>query len=474
MQLLGVPWGFERESSHPRMPATTPPEFNSRVQETFERIKDEVPIIRRHLEESTNYVWPTRQSASELKSLQVHTDKYFRPSTQAMAPDDDLKQAILYHAESNYGRARWKLPKNWWSHEAFLEAVRNLDMTSSPGIPYMKEAPTNGKWLKWDGILCDSLQLERLWYDVQKVKEPKFDLLLRVFIKQEPHKKRKAMEDRWRLIMAAPLSVQVAWQMCFRYMNDLEIEEAYHLPSQQGIVLVSGGWRQYQQQWKEQGQTCGMDKSAWDWTAPRWALALDLEFRKRMCNQGMNIAWEQISALLYHQMFDNPILVLSDGTAYRQVVPGVMKSGCVNTISTNSHCQVFIHIAVALTFKIPLKPLPRCVGDDTLCTQEQSPGGIISHYDTFGVILKSISDTLEFVGREFTDDGPIPMYIGKHVVKAQHVKEKDLPMYLDSMAREYCHSPEYFEVWKRLAECLDYPLPLSREAYLYWYDFPED
>lgn len=471
--MLGEPWGFKRYGTLPRMSETTPPSFNERVSEAFLKIQEEVPYISKYIAEQHSYVWPSRHAgAKDIDSLCVHTNTYFKESKQAMTPDREMERAILYYVEKRYEKARWDLPKCWWSYESFVLAVRELDMTSSPGIPYIRESPTNGEWLRWNGLFCDDLQLQRLWYDVQKVIQPDYELFLRVFIKQEPHKIKKAQDKRWRLIMAAPLNVQVAWQMCFRYMNDVEIDNSYHLPSQQGLVLVNGGWKTYHSQWKSMNQTCGMDKSAWDWTAPRWTLALDLELRKRLCRTGMNEAWIQVAETLYHQMFDDAILVMSDGSAYQQVEPGIMKSGCVNTISTNSHCQVFIHCAIALMYDVPLDPMPRCVGDDTLCTPDQSPPGIFQYYSSLGVILKSISDTTEFVGREFRDDGPYPMYIGKHVVKAMHVKDENLSMYLDSMAREYCHSDEYYEVWRLLAETLNCPLPLSREAYLYWYDHP--
>lgn len=405
-------------------------------------------------------------------SLEVHTRNYFKLTETACVPDDETQSWILYTMEKEYENAKWRLPRNWWSYDAFVEAVRWLEMTSSPGLPYMREAPSNGAWLKWDGVKCDEFQLRRLWFETQQVFDERFELRLRVFIKQEPHRKAKADIHRWRLIMAAPLNVQVAWQMCFRYMNDIEIQNSYFLPSQQGINMVGGMWKAYYNQWCENRQTCGMDKSAWDWTAPRWALFMDLEFRRRM-GRGIDDNWIHKSYELYRQMFEHPILVLSDGSEYQQEVPGIMKSGCVNTISTNSHCQVFVHLAVARKFGIPVEPLPRCVGDDTLCTYEQAVPGIIDHYKSFGVILKSISDTLEFVGREFTERGPRPLYIGKHVVKCHYVKDENMVEYLDSMAREYCHSPEYYNIWEKLANALGLELPLSREAYLHWYDFEE-
>lgn len=374
---------------------------------------------------------------------------------------------MLYECEHAYRKCVWTLDPDFLSRDCFDKAVLRLDMQSSPGYPYQREATTNGQWLKWNGVCCDTMQLERLWFDVRSVLDDSWDHVLRVFVKQEPHKKRKALENRWRLIMASALPVQVAWQMVFGKLNDLEIAQSYFIPSQQGIVLVGGGWKKYRDSWVEQNLTCGLDKSAWDWTAPVWALWLDLELRARL-GRGRGLdKWRETASLLYRRMFDDVKLILSDGSMFRQTVPGIMKSGCVNTISTNSHCQVFVHIVVALDQNLPIYPLPACVGDDTLQSDVHTQD--LDAYRRYGVVVKTATDTIEFVGHEFRDSGPCPMYIQKHLKKLQYVEEENLAAYLDSMARMYCHTEWYF-FWERMSEILGYGLPLSHQSYLYWYD----
>nr|WKV33698.1 MAG: RNA-dependent RNA polymerase [Riboviria sp.] len=314
-------------------------------------------------------------------------------------------------------------------------------MTSSPGLPYCREATTNRDWLEWNGVSCSNFKLDRLWHDVQSVLAGRWEHLIRVFVKQEPHKKAKVVEKRWRLIMASSLSVQLVWHMLFSYQNDLEIKNAYHIPSQQGVVLVNGGWKRYRQQWLAKGLTCGLDKSAWDWTCASWLLDADLEFRFRSGSGRRMIEWRQLAREMYDRMFVDPVLVLSNGTMWRQVVPGVMKSGCVNTISTNSHCQVFVHFLTC--FEQGISPFPVCVacGDDTLQAAEHCAD--ISVYHKFGVKVKSASDDMEFVGHEITSHGPHPLYMAKHVKKLRYVSEEILPQYFDAMARMYVHT-RYF------------------------------
>lgn len=373
--------------------------------------------------------------------------------------------------ENAYRDARWKLPDDYLTYQAFEDAIRHLDMTSSPGIPYMKEATTNGQWLGWNGIEANPIQLRRLWYDTQCVLDGTWgDNLIRVFVKQEPTKITKVLENRWRLIMASALPVQMAWQMLFRYHNDREIAQSYFIPSQQGIKLIGGGWKRYRAQWKCLGLENGLDKSAWDWTMPYWCIKLDLEFRRRMGTGSQLGQWFEKATMLYDRMFKDPILVTSSGHMFRQVVPGIMKSGCYNTISTNSHGQCMIHCAVCYDDGISVHPMCKACGDDTL--QHSKHCSNINAYRKYGIIVKSASESMEFVGHEFTSGGPHPLYMAKHLKKIQYVPEKDMAQYLDAMARMYVHT-RYFDLWKGVACASGYDLPLSKEAYKFWYDYAD-
>lgn len=362
----------------------------------------------------------------------------------------------------------WKLPDDFDTRANFDRCLRRLDMTSSPGYPYQREAPTNGQWLKWNGVETDYIQTERLWHDTQLVIAGKWESIIKVFIKQEPHKRSKFESKRWRLIMAGSLPVQMAWHMCFSVLNDLEISEAHFIPSKQGIKFVSGDWKRFLNQCENLGLSCGLDKSSWDWTAPYWTLRLDLEFRLRLARGKRLDDWYVLASSLYDGMFKDPTLMLSDGRLFKQVVPGVMKSGCVNTISTNSHCQMFIHLAMCIENDLPLHPIPFACGDDTL--QHPVHTEDISLYSKYGVVIKEVSETREFMGHTITDRGPIPNYMMKHISSFEHTDDDNLYQFLDSMARMYVHT-DYYEFWEALVRAMGEELPLSRAAYLYWYDF---
>lgn len=373
--------------------------------------------------------------------------------------------------EEEYRPVVWKLPDDYLSYDHFVRVVRKLDMTSSPGYPYYYEAPTVGEWLQWDGFTVSQYALDRLWFEVNAYleQEEQDSIFLTCFIKQEPHKLSKRLEKRYRLIMASPLHVQIVWTMLFGYQNDLEIEKTYEIPSQQGLVFPNGGWKSYYRQWTSKGFNTGLDKVAWDWNAPIWLINMDLDFRYRM-GRGVEMdGWLRIAKRLYHHMFNNPIIIMPNGNAYKQVIPGIMKSGCVNTISTNSHMQGFVHVEACRLQGVSYLPMPACCGDDTLQKLEQATD--ISCYARLGAIVKSASEGMEFVGHEILSTGPVPIYFSKHLAKFERVSDDNVHDYVDSMCRMYCKSP-LFDFWNAAASYLGVSV-YSRQYYNYWYDNEE-
>jgi hypothetical protein len=372
--------------------------------------------------------------------------------------------------ERAYRSTVWDLPDDYLSYARFRQAIRELEMSSSPGYPYVRGYPTIREWLGFDGINMDESQVALLWMDVCDIIESRgvSENLMRVFIKQEPHKLAKAENNRWRLIVASPLNVQVVWQMLFRYQNDLEIEKCYDIPSQQGVILCGGGWKTFKLSWEARGFNVGLDKTAWDWTAPGWAFDVDLEFRRRMGRGRKITEWHALAKELYLEMFERAKLLLSDGTIYEQKYPGIMKSGCVNTISTNSHMQVMIHYLACWEQGVDAEPVCVACGDDTLQCMFQSED--VEAYRKFGALVKSASEGLEFVGHEFLDSGPRPLYFEKHLYKLMTVKDELLDSYMDSMLRLYCHSPLY-SFWEKMCLRLRVYDVKSREFYQFWYDY---
>lgn len=319
-------------------------------------------------------------------------------------------------------------------------------------------------------MYADPIQVERLWYDVQQVLDGTFDTFYRVFIKMEPHKIKKCQDKRWRLIIAAPLSVQIAWHMLFDYGNDVEIANSFELPSQQGLKVIGGDWKRYLAMWKAKSLVSSLDKSAWDWTAPYWAILTDLRLRFRLARGNQKQQWFEVAQRLYDDMFKHPKVVTTEGYVLRQVHPGIMKSGCVNTISTNSHCQVFLHLAVMLRLGENYYPLPACLGDDTLNAPWHVENHHLEAYRELGVQVKTVNDVIEFAGHTFKSTGPLPTYKNKHLMRFLYQEDSVLEEYTNGMMRMYVHDDDMYAFWERMNHALGFTPQNSKEYIRYWYD----
>lgn len=386
--------------------------------------------------------------------------------TQAITPDLNAREKVLEIMEDWYAPTRWILPDDWFSRASFEKVLRRLDNTSSPGYPYCKEKQTIGEWLGFDGFKYDKIQTEILWMDVNRVFRGEDELVQRVFIKQEPHKAAKACEGRWRLIMAFPLHFQVFWHMLFDYQNDKEIAHSTSIPSQQGIWLHGGAWKNHIARWKQAGYNVGLDKSAWDWTYPKWLLDWDLQFRFRMGHGWRMDEWFHHASRQYELAFGvGATFITTEGYVLKQTVPGIMKSGSVITISSNSHAQAMLHVLVCLDEGVDPEPFPACCGDDTLQRLDQAS---VQGYLKYGVVVKSASEGLEFMGHEFLDTGPAPLYIEKHFNRFCHIDKKYVHEYLESMARLYVKTP-YYDFWEAISINMGLLLP-SKSLMLRWYD----
>lgn len=390
-----------------------------------------------------------------------------RDSAQVVEPPYAVQERVLDVMEEAYHRCRVAIEDDFDSYEKYLCALDRLDRNSSPGYPYSRQFTTNGQWLGWNGVTYDQQRVLALWHDVRSMIEThKVESIMKVFIKQEPHTELKIQQGRYRLIMASSLQVQVLWHMLFDDFNDALVGNAYYIPSQHGIILPRGQWKTFYNQWKHNRYDIGLDSTAYDWTIAIFFLRMVVRFRIRMAVGKRKEEWSKLVNVVYQAAFEEAILLLSDGSMLKQIYPGVQKSGLVNTIADNGLIIVMRHILVCWDLKINIYPLPKSCGDDELKRSEQAED--LDAYRKYGSVIKSASFGLEFVGHEFTARGPQPLYLGKHLVKAEHVADVYLAEYFDSMCRMYVNSP-MFEFWRQFAYNAGVYV-FSYEYYFSWYN----
>lgn len=368
--------------------------------------------------------------------------------------------------------ASYFLPGDYLSRERFEEVIRSLNFRASPGYPYSTESPSIGEWLGFDGCSFDRYQVERLWYDVNLIIKNETEMILKSFVKMEPHKRAKIEAGRWRVIMGFPLNYQVLWKMVFDYGNKAMLEASYDVPTQFGIRLMGGDWKLYQRQWTHLGLNAGTDISAFDWCVTLRKMRRVYELRRRLAKGPHVEEWFQLASRLLDELFVNVKVLYPNGEIWRIVWPAVQKSGSPNTIADNSILRLYEAVVVALSTGQAVYPLPRTVGDDALEKLDLGSDQVNflkGAYATRGWVLKQVVPGMDFVGHTFSLHGPVPNYVGKHLWRFVHMPDSILPEFLEGMARLYCHSP-HFWVWELLANKRGVKL-MSQDYYKAWYDF---
>lgn len=367
--------------------------------------------------------------------------------------------------EDKLSRCVRDLPFDWDQRANFDRQLRKLDRTSSPGWPLSKEAGTIGKWL-WpnDTFDPDPVRAEMLWYLVGQVFEGKYEHIFKVFVKPEPHKLEKAVEGRWRLILASSLPVQLAWHMTVGHLEKAFIEEQPYIPQAYAEVFFGGGWRRFAESCKDRRMTWATDKSAWDWNSPGWCYEACKQLRDRL-TRGQTDKWRFVLEWLYRDAYVDSKVLLGTGHIYQQTRPGLMKSGLVVTISDNSLCQDLIDAAAQISVgRLPTRK--RVTGDDVVQQKPPRSNEYLQRLQSFGCVVKSAEERLEFMGFDFSE-GIKPIYPHKHIWNLLRQKDEFVPDVLDAYCRIHARNPQFLLFWFDVARRLG--VRLKSPAYYKWF-----
>lgn len=416
-------------------------------------------------EQSQGYGWPFFGETAELKSLSYHAG--LREKVSAPRPDYKTETLTRKIVSEIYQPAEWEIPFDFMSREHFNRVAHEIEWTSSPGYPYCLHHPTNAAFLRVkDGIPSEE-GLEHLWSLVQQQIRDRICDPIRMFIKPEPHKVNKLDEGRYRIISSVSIVDQVIDQMLFGYMNDKLIENFNSIPSKAGWTQLKGGWKIMQQ-----SGFVTADKSSWDWTAVIWLLELVLGVRIDLCRTARDEnresdfeLWKDLATWRYYCLYVDPVFVTSGGLFLKQRQPGVLKSGCVNTIHDNSIMQVLLHVIVCIYLEIDIEWL-YALGDDT---SQREPDKAEQYFEELAkyCLLKQVEFKTEFAGHLFTSDSVEPVYHGKHAFALLHADEKFAREMADSYALLY-HRSQKRDMVRRILTQLSERLPSLEVLDLIW------
>jgi len=210
------------------------------------------------------------------------------------------------------------------------------------------------------------------------------------------------------------------------------------------------------------GPYLNIDKSSWDWTVPPWLLRLAVETITQLSvlpPRGWLTLHYSRSAIL----FGRPNFRLSDGSLYKQPVPGIVKSGMYLTILMNSLCQLLLHLVLEDLLEIRA-PLPVFMGDDSsqVVFPEQEAYCTLMYRLGFRVKVQ-VSQRIEFAGIEVVSWGCFkPLYVAKNFFSLMHQSPDTLPEALQSLQYLYFHDSRLLrELWHVCAQTGNLPSVVS-------------
>lgn len=334
-----------------------------------------------------------------------------------MATDIDktTKAKVLASVLVDYEAAQWQIPEDFLEYSHFERVVKDLDFSSSPGYPYLLTTSTNRAFFEADSEGNPSLAaMGKVWQLVNSRIANGGSDPIRLFIKPEPISKKKSSEGRYRLISSVSIIDQIVDHMLFGDMNKQVTKNYLYVPAKVGWSQYGGGWRVMPFH-----AMCAIDKSAWDWTAQLWVLMLELEVRKHLCTN-LTPEWVRLAEWRYRELFVDCLFVLSSGHFLKQLEPGVMKSGCVSTIVTNSIAQGILHYVACL--ETEQEPEDQAyLGDDVLTKEQKDMMAYLAALAKY-CIIKQYLNAAEFGGMRFEYGGVVePLYTGKHCYVLRHV-----------------------------------------------------
>lgn len=324
---------------------------------------------------------------------------------------------ILETMRLEYKRSKWRIPDDFLQYSHFLRVVESIDMTSSPGYPYMTMYTSNGHFFGYcDGVVDEGRSWTIYRMVIERLRARDCDPI-RLFIKQEPHKESKRIKKAWRLISSVSILDQIIDHLLFDMFNEQVMSHYLTQVPQVGWAPVKQGWMHM--------PNCGvaMDKSGWDWSVKPWLFELVLQLRIKLC---VNITeeWLDLASWRYNCLFREPLFVTSGGHLLKQREPGVMKSGCVNTIIDNSIMQDILDKVVMAKTGVGSKWM-MTMGDDTLQSpfdnteQEKIYVSELSKY----CVVKDVVHAVEFAGFRFNLNWIEPLYTAKHCFTLLHLDD---------------------------------------------------
>jgi hypothetical protein len=354
------------------------------------------------------------EELSLVKHLAMFED---RMGTIVAPPTEKEIERVLGLAEVMLQHNKFSPDADYDSRDAIRRIIEStlVKGSRSAGYPYSSDGlPRNADAIREYGVegLIDIVKAE--W-------DNPFDL--KVFLKGEPHKKKKISERMLRIITAMPLHKMVKHQALFKELTSVGVANWRNSPivffSPQVPGDVENLWRRLSKRVME------TDKSNWDFNMFGYVfdilkrIILKLVVRHPDMTDEMFERYKMDVVKAIDEVSVDSVYRCSNGSRYQVDADGIMKSGWVLTYFANSVSQLILHLLVSIRMGLSdvqiLSPEMNifCGGDDVL---QSIPDGFdvercIFEYSQLGVKITDhkIHNSMEgseFFSNEFyhTDD----------------------------------------------------------------------
>jgi hypothetical protein len=376
------------------------------------------------------WAWPARGPTAELEAL-VNLHKGIVPLDAPLELAEAERLVLKMYPRTATG----------WHHgiESALEEgrfekiLRSVKPDSSPGVPWSGLGNRNDELLSDPAIgaliggvvkfrvrqlsEADPDDLERCvkedpMYAVRRdLADP-----VRVFVKNEPHKLKKILSRRWRIINSLSLVDQIVEKVIFWNQDDFEKTVWADIPSKPGMGLTDDDEKRLVSYAGAHDLCVGSDASNFDISVPDFLVRADERVRIALAKDA-TAPWVR-AMRNFNTLMIRRVICTSSGLCLVRNFAGGVISGRSVTASSNSRMRGLIHATIAVRHGVD--PGFMSMGDD--CVEREIPCDLQAEVkESFGILLTDIqkfSKGFSFCSHRMgLGLGPIPEQPAKMIAK---------------------------------------------------------
>ena len=404
-------------------------------------------------EPCAEYGWPARTCEAEMISYKLQCDRHVLPEDRKQPTVKELEQANKILLPQYIKHTLPEALTSWERVDLMFDLIEEMmsyvKRDASPGSPYAYVASTNGSLLdQYSDLILDVVHerlMERLMYSTEQLEKMTPEELVdaglmdpvRIFVKSEPHKKKKLVEGRVRLIHSVSIVDKLIEMVLIRHLTKLEISNWYKIPSKPGIGFTESDNSVVYDDVIHSLPMSGSDVEGWDWNVDKWQILDDAEMCIKLCNNP-SVEWER-SIRACAILESKSVYQFSNGVLVKNIFEGIVNSGKYKTSSGNSRMRTKLATLIGAN---------KCIaaGDDAV---ERTVERAREKYAEYGFKIKAydnVEDQFEFCSRIYTGKGSWPLNAGKMMMNLVHNIPKndfEFRMYMTGFENDLGTHPEF-------------------------------